>query len=74
MEKIITSPFIKAIEMQMVYDRIESCSSMDDMGNITKVVDEFEKSQPEEKEIIKDMRNLVCDLTFQFYLEKYAVC
>ena len=67
----MSSPFTRAKEVEKVYGLIFECESIDDMGHIAKVVDEFEKSQPEEREIIKDMRNIVCDMTFQFYFERY---
>lgn len=67
----MSSPLIRAKEMEIVYERIEACTSIDQMGYASLLVDEFEKSQPEEREIIQDMRDLVCDLTFKFFLEKY---
>ena len=71
MKSLFTSPYTKAKEIDMVYDLIEQCQSIDEMGKITEVVDSLEESQPEEREIIQDMRNLVCDLTFRFYFERY---
>jgi hypothetical protein len=73
MTTIISSPLSKAKEMQIVYERILACESIDEMNYASKLVDIFEESQPEEGEIIKDMRNLVCDLTFQFYFERYPI-
>jgi len=71
MTTIISSPLTKAKEVEIVYERILACESIDEMDYASKLVDLIEESQPEEKEIIYDMRNLVCDLTFQFYFERY---
>jgi hypothetical protein len=71
MNTLIKSPVTKAKEVELVYGRIFNCKSIDDMGNITKIVDEFAISQPEEKEIIGGMRDIVCDMTFNFYYERY---
>jgi hypothetical protein len=71
MTTIISSPLSKAKEVEIVYERILRCESIDEMDYASKLVDLIEESQPEEREIIKDMRNLVCDLTFQFYFERY---
>jgi hypothetical protein len=62
---------MKAKEIDLVYSLIDKCKSIDDMRNISLVVDELEKSQPAEKEIIQDMRDLISDLTFKFYFERY---
>ncbi len=69
----MSSPYIKAKEVEIVYQRIMECESIDEMNYASKLVDIFEESQPEEREIIKDMRNLVCDLTFRFYFERYPI-
>ncbi len=73
MKTIISSPLSKAKEVEIVYQRIMECESIDEMNYASKLVDLFEESQPNEREIIKDMRNLVCDLTFEFYFEKYPI-
>jgi hypothetical protein len=73
MTTIISSPLTKAKEVEIVYERILRCESIDEMRYASELVDFIEDSQPEEREIIKDMRNLVCDLTFQFYFERYPI-
>lgn len=71
MTTLIKSPVSKAKEVELVYSRIFNCKTIDDMGNISKIVDEFAKSQPEEREIIGDMRDIVCDMTFEYYYDRY---
>jgi hypothetical protein len=73
MTTIISSPLSKAKEVEIVYERILQCESIDEMGYASKLVDLLQESQPEEKEIIQDMRDLVCDLTFRFYFERYPI-
>jgi hypothetical protein len=71
MSTLLSSPTSRANEMQMVYQRIEACSSIDEMNYASKLVDLYQESNPQEKEVIQSMRDLVCDLTFKFYLERY---
>ncbi len=73
MTTIISSPLSKAKEVEIVYERILQCESIDEMDYASKLVDFLQESQPEEREIIQDMRDLVCDLTFQFYFERYPI-
>jgi hypothetical protein len=71
MATIISTPITRAKEVEIVYERILACESIDEMDYASKLVDLVQESQPEEKEIIQDMRNLVCDLTFEFYFQRY---
>lgn len=63
----------KIQEINLVNEFIDTCNSIDQMGLATKLVDNLEKSQPNEKAIIYEMRQQVCDLTFKFYFERYPI-
>lgn len=67
----MSSPFTRAMEAELVYSRILACESIDEMDYASKLVDLFQESQPEEKKMIQEMRDLVCDLTFEFYFQRY---
>ena len=62
----------KINEINMVSELIDSCTSIDQMRVISKVVDQLELSQPKEKSVIWQMRQDICDMTFKFYFERYG--
>ena len=45
--------------------------TMIDTRNAAIVLDVFQERFPEEKGFIQDMRNLLCDITFKVYANKY---
>ena len=47
---IISSPLTKAKEVEIVYERILKCESIDEMDYASKLVDFIEESQPEERD------------------------
>lgn len=71
MEKLMTSPYLRQIEVNMVNEIIDNCVSIEDTELASKAIDYLKLNQPNEKEIIQIMRNDVCDLTFKFFIEKY---
>ncbi len=71
MEKLMTSPYLRQIEVNMVNEIINNCVSIEDTELASKAIDYLKLNQPNEKEIIQIMRNDVCDLTFKFFIEKY---
>jgi hypothetical protein len=71
MEKLMTSPYLRQIEVNMVNEIIDNCVSIEDTELASKAIDYLKLNQPNEKEIIQTMRNDVCDLTFKFFIEKY---
>ncbi len=72
MEKLMTSPYLRQIEVNMVNEIINNCVSIEDTELASKAIDYLKLNQPNEKEIIQTMRNDVCDLTFKFFIEKYS--
>jgi hypothetical protein len=72
MEKLMTSPYLRQIEVNMVNEIIDNCVSIEDTELASKAIDYLKLNQPNEKEIIQIMRNDVCDLTFKFFIEKYS--
>jgi hypothetical protein len=62
----------KIYEINKVSELIDSCTSIDQMGVISKVVDQLELSQPKEKSVIWQMRQDICDMTFKFYFDRYG--
>jgi hypothetical protein len=72
MEKLMTSPYLRQIEVNMVNEIIDNCVSIEDTELASKAIDYLKLNQPNEKEIIQTMRNDVCDLTFKFFIEKYS--
>jgi hypothetical protein len=71
MEKLMTSPYLRQIEVNMVNEIINNCVSIEDTELASKAIDYLKLNQPNEKEIIQIMRDDVCDLTFKFFIEKY---
>ena len=71
MEKLMTSHYLRQIEVNMVNEIIDNCVSIEDTELASKAIDYLKLNQPNEKEIIQIMRNDVCDLTFKFFIEKY---
>jgi len=71
MEKLMTSPYLRQIEVNRVNEIIDNCVSIEDTELASKAIDYLKLNQPNEKEIIQIMRDDVCDLTFKFFIEKY---
>ena len=71
MEKLMTSPYLRQMEVNMVNEIINNCVSIEDTELASKAIDYLKLNQPNEKEIIQIMRNDLCDLTFKFFIEKY---
>ncbi len=69
--KLITSPIIRFYEVDAVVSFVNECETLEDTAIASKMVDFLQDSQPEEKEIIKSLRNVICDMSFDFYIEKY---
>ena len=71
MEKLMTSLYLRQIEVNRVNEIIDNCTSIEDTELASKAIDYLKLNQPNEKEIIQIMRDDVCDLTFKFFIEKY---
>ena len=68
---LITSPVTRSFEVERVVNYVTNCKSLEDTAVASKMVDFLQKSQPEEREIIKSLRNEICDMSFEFYFKKY---
>ena len=71
MKKLMTNPLLRQIEINRVSEIIDNCKSIEDTALAAKAIDSLEANQPNEQEIIRIMRNDICDLTFKFFIEKY---
>ena len=71
MKKLMTNPFLRQMEINRVSEIIDNCRSVEDTALAAKAVDSLEANQPNESEVIRIMRNDVCDLTFKYFIEKY---
>lgn len=71
MKKLMTNPFLRQMEINRVSEIIDNCRSIEDTALAAKAVDSLEANQPNESEVIRIMRNDVCDLTFKYFIEKY---
>lgn len=71
MKKLMTNPFLRQMEINRVSEIIDNCRSIEDTALAAKAVDVLEANQPNESEVIRIMRNDVCDLTFKYFIEKY---
>ena len=71
MKQLMTSPFLRQMEINRVSEIIDNCRSVEDTALAAKAVDSLEANQPNESEVIRIMRNDVCDLTFKYFIEKY---
>jgi len=63
------TPYVNVIMQSKIYDIIEGCETMEDTGNASKVIDSYQSDKPEEKEFLYDVRNLLCDKTFDIFLD-----
>lgn len=68
----MTNPLLRTHEVNMVNEIINNCSSLEDTAIAAKAIDSLEKSQPNEKATIWEMRQIVCDLSFEYYAKRYA--
>jgi len=71
MEKLMTSPYFRQMELNMVSEIINNCVSLEDTEFASKAIDYLKLNQPNEKEFIQIMRDDLCDITFKFFIEKY---
>lgn len=71
MKQLMTSPFLRQMEVNRVSEIIDNCKSIEDTALAAKAIDALEENQPNEQEVIRIMRNDVCDLTFKYFIEKY---
>ncbi len=69
----MTSPFIRIQEINLVNQIVESCSTLEDTALASKAIDHLEVTQPEEKAVIKELRNMLCDISYDFYAERYGL-
>ncbi len=67
----MTNPLLRQIEINRVSEIIDNCKSIEDTALAARAIDLLEANQPNEQEIIRIMRNDICDLTFKFFIEKY---
>lgn len=71
MKKLMTNPFLRQMEINRVSEIIDNCRTIEDTALAAKAIDSLEENQPNESEVIRIMRNDVCDLTFKYFIEKY---
>ena len=65
------NPQLRQIEIDLVSQIVEDCDSLEVTEFASKAIDSLEANQPNERVIIKSLRNELCDLTFKFFIEKY---
>ena len=65
------NPELRQIEIDLVSQIVEDCDSLEVTEFASKAIDSLEANQPNERVIIKSLRNELCDLTFKFFIEKY---
>jgi hypothetical protein len=71
MKQLMTSPFLRQMEVNLVSEIIDNCKSIEDTALAAKAIDVLEENQPNEQEVIQIMRDDLCDLTFKYFIEKY---
>jgi hypothetical protein len=71
MEKLMTNPQLRQMEIDMVSEIVEQCNSMKDAALAAKAIDSLEINQPNEEDVIRHLRNYLCDVTFKLFIEKY---
>ena len=69
--KLFDSPLMRVYELTAIVDFVNSCETLEHTSVATKMVDKLQESQPEETEVIQSLREVICDMSFDFYLEKY---
>jgi hypothetical protein len=65
------SPLLQAQEVNLVNKIIDNCETLEDTLVASKAVDYLQKSQPNEKAIIQEMRDVICDMSFEFFDREY---
>jgi hypothetical protein len=71
MGKLMTSPYLRQIEVNRVNEIIDNCTSIEDTELASKAIDYLKLNQPNEKEIIQIMRDDLCHITFKLFIDKY---
>lgn len=68
---IISSPLSRMAEIEKVASIINNCKCLHDTGVISILIDKLQESQPNEIETIRLFRNILCDMSFKYFIEKY---
>ena len=66
------NPELRLMSQKKVNEIVENIKTMDDCGSASKVIDFYQKGCPEDKEFIYDVRNMLCDKTFDMYDSVYG--
>jgi len=65
------SPELQIIAQNKVSDIIGNLTTIDDCGYASNVIDFYQKDFPEDKEFTQQMRDFLCDRTFELYNKRY---
>lgn len=60
-----------AYAQKRIADILESIQDLEDCAAASKVIDMYQRDFPNERQFIWQVRNLLCDITFDKYIEKY---
>jgi hypothetical protein len=61
------TPYTQVLAQNKITDMLRDITTMDDTGNAAKVIDSYEASNPEDREYIQEVRNTLCDITFEVF-------
>lgn len=53
-----------------ICDLLDDLKTVDECGRMSKVIDLHDEKWPHDKTFIKEVRNLLSDITFKIYLKK----
>lgn len=66
-----TSPSSKVEELSLISKYVSNCKTLSDTASAATLVDHLEESQPNEKDIIWQLRQDISSMAFAFYKKKY---
>ena len=53
-----------------ICELLDNLKTVDECGRMSQVIDSYEEKFPEDKTFIKEVRNILSDITFKIYLKK----
>ena len=53
-----------------ICDLLENLKTVDECGRMSKVIDSHDEKWPHDKKFLKEVRNLLSDITFKIYLKR----
>ena len=65
------SPDLQIQLYNFIWRTLSSLEDISECNAPSNIIDWYEKQNPTDKESIHDMRNVLCDITFELFSKKY---